>query len=149
MVDIPNYVRSKSQKLLSALDSVLSLPVSLDSQESGGSRGRRSLLRARSIRGPEEVAYEAGFTGETQSTAGHIDEAALASVLSCAGCSVVCGPPLTSCRKGHLYCPACRAALARTCRLCKQAVTSEAASHQENTALERLLSLIALPCQYK
>ena len=49
--------------------------------------------------------------------------------------------------QGHLYCPACRAAVARTCKLCKQAVTTEAASHQENIALERLLSLIALPCK--
>ena len=37
--------------------------------------------------------------------------------------------------------------MARTCKLCKQAVTTEAASHQENIALERLLSLIALPCK--
>ena len=149
MVDITKYVRSKSQKLLSTLDAVLNLPVSLDRQESGDNRGKRNFLRSKTILRPEEAAYEAEFTGETQSTTGLLDVETLASVLACVGCDTECSIPLTSCRKGHLYCPKCRAAMARTCKLCKQAVATEAASHQENIALERLLSLIALPCKFR
>ena len=149
MADISKYVRSKSQKLLSTLDAVLNLPVNLDRHEAAGDRGRRSFLRSKTVVRPEEAAFEAEFTGAAEDIGAYVDVTGLTSVLCCVGCGLGCGLPLTSCRKGHLYCPVCRTALARTCKLCKQAVTSEAASHQENRALERLLSLIALPCQYK
>ena len=48
---------------------------------------------------PEEAAYEAEFTGETQAAAGLVDVEALTSVLSCVGCDLGCSLPLTSCRK--------------------------------------------------
>ena len=105
MVEISKYVRSKSQKILSSLDAVLSLPVTLDRQESGDSRdrGSRSFLRSKSIiLRPEEAAYEAEFTGATQSTEGRVDVEALASVLSCVGCDRGCSLPLTSCRKARI-----------------------------------------------
>ena len=84
-----------------------------------------------------------------ESTAGRLDEAALVSALSCVACAQLCGPPLTQCRKGHLYCAECRASCGRTCQLCKQAVATEAAAHRDHIALERLLGLIALPCAYR
>ena len=66
MVDIPRMVRSKSQKLLGAIEAVLNLPVTLDRQLSGeAAREARSLVRARSYRRPEEEEYEAKFTGES------------------------------------------------------------------------------------
>ena len=102
MVDITKYVRSKSQKLLSTLDAVLNLPVSLDRQESGDNRGKRNFLRSKTILRPEEAAYEAEFTGATQSTEGRVDVEALASVLSCVGCERGCSLPLTSCRKAGI-----------------------------------------------
>ena len=103
MVEISKYVRSKSQKILSTLDAVLSLPVTLDRGESGDTRdwGSRSFLRSRTSLRPEEAAYEAEFTGETQSTEGRVDVEALASVLSCVGCDQGCSLPLTSCRKAR------------------------------------------------
>ena len=100
MVEISKYVRSKSQKILSTLDAVLSLPVTLDRQESGDrDRGNRIFLRSKTTLRPEEAAYEAEFTGETQAAAGLVDVEALTSVLSCVGCDLGCSLPLTSCRK--------------------------------------------------
>ena len=97
MVDITKYVRNKSQKLLSTLDTVLNLPV-----ESSGDRGKRNFLRSKTILRPEEAAYEAEFTGDTQSAAGLLDVESLASVLACVGCDTECTLPLTSCRKAVL-----------------------------------------------
>ena len=69
MVDIPRMVRSKSQKLLGAIEAVLNLPVTLDRQLSGeAAREARSLVRARSYRRPEEEEYEAKFTGESSTS---------------------------------------------------------------------------------
>ena len=95
MVDITKYVRSKTQKLLSSLDAVLNLPMDMES----GDRGMRNFLRSKTILRPEEAAYEAEFTGDTQSSAGLLDVESLASVLACVGCDTECGLPLTSCRK--------------------------------------------------
>ena len=102
MVEISKYVRSKSQKILSTLDAVLSLPVTLDRQESGDrDRANRIFLRSKTTLRPEEAAYEAEFTGETQAAAGLVDVEALTSVLSCVGCDLGCSLPLTSCRKAQ------------------------------------------------
>ena len=67
MVDLPKYLRSKSQKLLGAIETVLNLPVTLERQLNGennlnGSAGR-SLVRRRSSRREEENEYESKFTG--------------------------------------------------------------------------------------
>jgi len=152
MVDIPKFVRSKSQKLLGAIETVLNLPVHLDTVETGNggsSLGSARAILRRTSRNADIDEYESKFTGEMINIDGRIEEDSLLQVLSCVQCSELCAPPLTQCRKGHLYCSDCRAANCRTCRLCKQAVASESTSSQDNIALDRLLSLISLECKYR
>ena len=71
MVDLPKYLRSKSQKLLGAIETVLNLPVALERQLnveniSNGSTAR-ALVRRRSSRREEENEYDSKFTGNFQS----------------------------------------------------------------------------------
>ena len=61
MEDIQNLVRSKSEKLLGALETVLNLPVTLDRQLETGDNFARALTRRLSKK--EEEEFEAGFTG--------------------------------------------------------------------------------------
>ena len=82
--------------------------------------------------------------GETVSVEGKLDVKLFLETLSCQSCGEVCGPPLSYCRKGHLYCSACRTSSNRTCRICKQAVGTETPFN----GLDKLVSLIALPCRY-
>ena len=65
MVDLPKYLRSKSQKLLGAIETVLNLPVTLERQLNGENNvnGSRSIVRRRSSRREEENEYESKFTG--------------------------------------------------------------------------------------
>ena len=67
MVDLPKYLRSKSQKLLGAIETVLNLPVTLERQLNGENNlngsAARSLVRRRSSRREEENEYESKFTG--------------------------------------------------------------------------------------
>ena len=159
MGEIQKLVRSKSLKLLGALENVLNLPVTLDKQLDSGDTLARVLTRRFSKK--EEEEFEAGFTGrnyrefigrfaalnmlgETVPIEGKLEEKLFLETLSCQGCGELCGPPLLHCRKGHLYCSHCRAKN-RTCRTCKQAVGGET----PNNALDKLLSLIALPCKYR
>ena len=62
MVDLPKYLRSKSQKLLGAIETVLNLPVTLERQLNGENNlngsTTRSLVRRRSSRREEENEYE-------------------------------------------------------------------------------------------
>ena len=59
MGEIQKLVRSKSQKLLGALENVLNLPVTLDKQlDSGAAR-----VLSRRFSKKEEEEFEAGFTG--------------------------------------------------------------------------------------
>lgn len=149
MDDLQRIVRSKSQKLLGAVETVLNLPVTLEKKLSVDGEGgtaldtARSLIKRKKSFRVEEEEFESKFTGEMISIEERIDECSLLSVLSCLQCRDLCSAPLYQCRKGHLYCPDCRSANQRTCRLCKQAV-----SRQDDPALDRLLSLIALPCKY-
>ena len=83
--------------------------------------------------------------GETVPIEGKLQEKSFLETLSCQSCGELCGPPLCYCRKGHLYCSKCRTTSNRTCRICKQAVGTES----PNNALDKLLSLIALPCKYR
>ena len=69
MVDLPKYLRSKSQKLLGAIETVLNLPVALERQLNvdnnlNGSTAR-ALVRRRSSRREEENEYESKFTGNS------------------------------------------------------------------------------------
>lgn len=142
MGEIQKLVRSKSVKLLGALENVLNLPVTLDKQFDSGENLARALSRRFSKK--EEEEFEAGFTGETVPLEGKLEEKLFLETLSCQSCGELCGPPLLHCRKGHLYCSHCRASSNRTCRTCKQAVGGETPYN----ALDKLLSLIALPCRY-
>ena len=85
------------------------------------------------------------YVGETVPLEGKLEEKLFLETLSCQSCGELCGPPLLHCRKGHLYCSHCRASSNRTCRTCKQAVGGETPYN----ALDKLLSLIALPCRYR
>ena len=61
MGEIQKLVRSKSLKLLGALENVLNLPVTLDKQLDSGDNLARALSRRFSKK--EEEEFEAGFTG--------------------------------------------------------------------------------------
>ena len=61
MGEIQKLVRSKSLKLLGALENVLNLPVTLDKQLDSGDTLARVLSRRFSKK--EEEEFEAGFTG--------------------------------------------------------------------------------------
>ena len=61
MGDIQKLVRSKSQKLLGALETVLNLPVTLDKQLETGDNLAKVLTRRFSKK--EEEEFEGGFTG--------------------------------------------------------------------------------------
>ena len=61
MGEIQKLVRSKSLKLLGALENVLNLPVTLDKQLDSGDTLVRALSRRFSKK--EEEEFEAGFTG--------------------------------------------------------------------------------------
>ena len=100
--------------------------------------------------------YIISTPGESISSEGKIDEESLLKVLSCVQCDQFCCPPLTQCRKGHLYCEDCRTSNNRTCQICKQAVMAavvEGSSSQQqsdnNIALNKLLSFIALACKHQ
>jgi len=61
--------------------------------------------------------------------------------LTCSACSCVVCPPVLQCRKGHLYCRACRTG--NCCKICKQTFVDA-----PNLALEKIMTLIAFPCRY-
>ena len=62
--------------------------------------------------------------------------------LTCSSCTLLVAPPVAQCRKGHLYCRNCRNN--NSCKICKQTFVDA-----PNIALEKILSLIALPCKYR
>jgi len=138
-------VRTKSQKILGMVETVLNLPVTLNRQpsreEAQGSLLPRALSRKGSTR-MEEEGNEAKFNGEAISMEGKVKYEDLLQLLSCMGCEEMCVPPMTQCRKGHLYCQTCKACN-RTCKVCKQTMVEA-----PNIALDKLLSFIALPCKF-
>ena len=74
---------------------------------------------------------------------GQICYSDLLHLLGCGGCGGLVSGEVAQCRRGHLTCAACRLP---QCRLCGQAVPEP--QNQHNIALQRILSLIALPCKY-
>ena len=82
------------------------------------------------------------FVGETVSLEGKVNYKDLLQLLSCTSCEELCVPPITQCRKGHLYCITCKASN-RACKVCKQTMVDA-----PNIALDKLLSFIALPCKF-
>ena len=63
-------------------------------------------------------------------------------LLTCPVCASLVSPPVTQCRRGHLYCSDCSAST-QSCLICKQAWLDT-----PNVALDRIIGLIALPCKY-
>ena len=63
-------------------------------------------------------------------------------LLTCPACSSLVSPPVTQCRRGHLYCSDC-SATSQSCLICKQGWLEA-----PNVALDRIIALIALPCKY-
>ena len=82
------------------------------------------------------------FAGEAVSMEGKVKYEDMVQLLSCMNCGEMCVPPISQCRKGHLYCITCKATN-RTCKVCKQTMVDS-----PNIALDRLLSFIALPCKF-
>jgi len=91
-----------------------------------------------------EKEYEEGFNGSVIPSTGLLQYEDLLHHLTCSDCSLVVCPPVAQCRKGHLYCRNCRTNnKIVSCRICKQTFVDA-----PNMALEKILSLIALPCKY-
>jgi len=149
--------------LSSLVDSALRLPVAIERRlsrneenrgggETTNGREERSFgefLRAvstvsrKNSRREEEEEWEAGFTGEEREMEGLVDREALLALVTCS-CGCFCHPPVAQCRKGHIFCRECWSANRRTCTRCKQTVVDS-----PNIALDRLMSLMALPCSNK
>ena len=64
-------------------------------------------------------------------------------LLTCPVCTCLVTPPVTQCRRGHLYCADCVSASSTNCLICKQPW-----QETPNVALDRIIALIALPCKY-
>eukprot|EP00092_Neocalanus_flemingeri_P033361 GFUD01036276.1.p1 GENE.GFUD01036276.1~~GFUD01036276.1.p1 ORF type:complete len:266 (-),score=75.87 GFUD01036276.1:122-919(-) len=106
------------------------------------------ILRSFHSRGKGETKmekeYEEGFTGSVIPSTGLLQYEDLLHHLTCPSCSQVVSPPVSQCRKGHLYCRDCRTNnKIVSCRICKQTFLDA-----PNLALEKILSLIALPCKF-
>jgi len=78
--------------------------------------------------------------GSAISSTGLICYSDLLQMLTCPSCSCMVSTPVSQCRKGHLYCKNCKT---NSCRICKQTFVDA-----PNLALEKILTLIALPCKY-
>jgi len=78
------------------------------------------------------------------STAGRMKYEDMLTVLKCRHCSELTSPPLVQCRKGHIYCRACKVNNKLIqCGMCKQTFVDA-----PNQALDQLVRLIAIPCKY-
>ena len=141
--------------LATMVDSALRLPATLERKLSGGSRSgevqttARDFLRAmttvsrRNSRREEEEEWEGSFQGVVREMEGVVDREGLVELITCP-CGHLCLPPVSQCRKGHIYCRDCWASNSRTCPRCKQTLVEGT-----NPALDRLMAMVALPCRYK
>ena len=141
--------------LATMVDSALRLPATLERKLSGGSRSgeaqttARDFLRAittvsrRNSRREEEEEWEGSFQGVVREMEGVVDREGLVELITCP-CGHLCLPPVSQCRKGHIYCKECWTSNSRTCPRCKQTVVEGT-----NPALDRLMAMVALPCRYK
>merc|ERR1712106_252804 len=90
---------------------------------------------------PKTEKTQQNLSGPTPPSTDLIQYSPLLQLVTCPVCSHVVSPHVSQCRKGHLYCSTCRTN--NTCRICKQTF-----SEAPNTALEKIISLVALPCKY-
>jgi len=91
---------------------------------------------------PAEIAYESAFNGSSVVNEGLVLMSELQAELVCGHCSDTVHWPMSYCRKGHICCTQCRKE--NCCRICKQTFVDT-----QNLALDRILSLIYLPCRYR
>ena len=107
-----------------------------------------------------EVVYESAFNGNTLQRRkrgfiycdlnignivpndGLVKMTELQDELRCTECGDIVSWPMVHCRKGHLCCSICRKE--KFCRICKQTFVDT-----QHPALDRLWSLIYLPCKYR
>ena len=69
----------------------------------------------------------------------------LVGLLTCGLCGMFCGPTMVQCRKGHVICRKCKTDRKLTsCHVCKQTFVDA-----PNVVLEKMISLIALPCRFR
>merc|ERR1711997_422735 len=69
----------------------------------------------------------------------------LMALLTCSQCQKFCGNSIVQCRKGHVLCKGCKAeGKITSCKICKQTFVDA-----PNLVLEKLISMIALPCRFR
>ena len=73
---------------------------------------------------------------------GLVKMAELQDDLRCSECGDIVRWPIVHCRKGHLCCSVCRKE--KFCKVCKQTFADTL-----NPGLDRMLSLIYLPCKFR
>ena len=101
-----------------------------------GREGTKQQRRERERENKEKVG------GRVVGGSGKICYSDVLHLLTCPVCSSLVAPPVTQCRRGHLYCSDC-SSTTQTCLICKQAWLEA-----PNVALDRIIALIALPCKY-
>lgn len=90
---------------------------------------------------PAEIEYESGFSGHEVPSTGLVLLEELVREISCSDCGQVIQGSILQCRKGHLYCRPCRRE--NKCRVCQQTFLES-----PSLGLDRLLSLVSLPCKH-
>ena len=100
--------------LTTMVGAALELPRAIERKLSGGGEGREDhgvgeFLRAvstpgrRSSRREEEEEWEAGFNGATRHLEEVVKQESLVTLVTCS-CGKLCLPPVSQCRKGHVFC---------------------------------------------
>ena len=100
-----------------------------------GREGTKQQRRERERENKEKVGGRVGGSGK-------ICYSDVLHLLTCPACTSLVSPPVTQCRRGHLYCSDCSSSTP-SCLICKQAWLEA-----PNVALDRIIALIALPCKY-
>jgi len=106
----------------------------------GGHTGTKAQRREDKKNEERENETKEKCNGSAISSTGLICYSDLLQMLTCPSCSCTVSPPVFQCRKGHLYCRDCRT---NSCKICKQTFVDA-----PNLALEKIITLIALPCKY-
>ena len=107
------------------------------------------------------VCHGRTISGVASDCRGLVQYEDLLVVLTCLQCRCLVSPPVSQCRKGHLYCLSCKsvpnlfpqlfnlfnrnrkAQQLSSCKICKQTFVDA-----PNQALEKMVGLIGLPCKY-
>ena len=103
-----------------------------------GREGTKQQRRERERENKEKTGGGRGVGGGS----GKICYSDVLHLLTCPVCTSLVTPPVTQCRRGHLYCSDCSSS-SQSCSICKQTWLEA-----PNVALDRIIALIALPCKY-